>query len=180
MTTGNPSRDSRPWTAHLDLFLKILSGAVALAAFLWGVHTYQITSQRTAAAPFYDKQLKLYFAASEAAATLASSSEPLAWRAARDKFWMLYWGPLSMVEDISARATTHPLSPSEPPTVEEAMKLFGGYLLAVEANLPPSGIPTDQQRETLQPRSYWLAHRLRDSMRASWPIHGDSPRPTSP
>ncbi len=171
----NPPPASFNWLPRLDLGLKILSGLVALAAFLWGVHTYQVTSQRTAAAPFYDKQITLYFEASQAAATLASTSDRVAWNAARDQFWMLYWGPLSMVEDISTGATTtRPLAPNEPPTVEEAMKLFGGYLLAVEANLPSTGIPTDPQRETLQPPSYWLAHRLRDSMRASWPVRGDA------
>ena len=56
-------------------------------------------SQREFMKPLLDQQQSLYFQASTAAATIASSTDPVQRRLAVDKFWMLFWGPLVMVEN---------------------------------------------------------------------------------
>jgi len=71
--------------------------------------------------PLWEKQLATYFEASEAAATIATSSDSLERQRARDKFWMLYQGPLVIVES---------------PAVAGAMKAFG-QTLAAETNASP-------------------------------------------
>ncbi len=71
--------------------------------------------------PLWEKQLATYFEASEAAATIATSSDSLERQKARDKFWMLYQGPLVIVES---------------PAVAGAMKAFG-QALAAETNASP-------------------------------------------
>jgi hypothetical protein len=66
------------------------------------------TRQREFMKPLLDKQQQLYFEAATAAAIIASSPDGPERRQAIDKFWMLYWGPLVMVEskEVSNAMTT--------------------------------------------------------------------------
>jgi hypothetical protein len=63
--------------------------------------------------PLWEKQLNTYFEASEAAATIATTTDAAEREKARNKFWMLYQGPLVIVES---------------PSVSGAMKAFGDAL----------------------------------------------------
>ena len=101
--------------------------------------------QREAASSFWQTQLQLYLKAAEATATIATTNDDEARKKAEADFWILYWGPLSCVEDVS-------MSSKAVPQVERAMVQFGKYLLE-------SG---DQRtREELQARSLKLAHAIR-------------------
>src|SRR5262249_35275444 len=77
-----------------------------------GVGIWQFTVQQRQAnrQPFLQKQLELAFQASETASRLATVTDPTDWERARHHFWLLYWGPLSVVEN---------------PAVEEQMIKFG-------------------------------------------------------
>jgi hypothetical protein len=49
--------------------------------------------------PFLEKQLELAFEASATASRLATVADPADWEKARLHFWLLYWGPLSIIEN---------------------------------------------------------------------------------
>jgi hypothetical protein len=115
---SNPPPDN---FAHVTTLITAL---VAAAGFLFGVFQYQKQQalNRTSTAesrdrefihPLWEKQLALYFEASEAASTIATTTDPEQRRKAEAKFWMLYWGPLVLVET---------------PEVSGAMKKFGECL----------------------------------------------------
>ncbi len=89
----NPSLE---WT---KLILTTLGGIIVFGA---GLYQYVSTSSHTARQPFLEKQTALCFQASEQAARLATTRDPNQWKKSWDEFWMLYWGPLAIVEDIPA------------------------------------------------------------------------------
>ena len=111
-------------------------------------------AQFEARKPFLVKQMELCFQASEAASTLASSTNPEDWQRAKETFWVLYWGPLSIVET--------PLSGERRP-VEEQMVVFGRELERLQDN------PTLPVK-SLEQRSLKLAHKCRDLIFDSWEI----------
>lgn len=107
--------------------------------------------KRDSAKPFWEAQFKLYLRASEAAALVATSdNEETRFKAERE-FWVLYYGPLAMVEDIS--------SATRPPAVTKSMVAFGRYL---EEN---KDVPK-RDRARMQQLSLNLAHAMRDA--AGW------------
>ena len=57
--------------------------------------------------------------------TLATSTDLQTWRAARDRFWVLYWGPMYTLETFQKTR-----SPANESDVEFAMVGFGPYLSA--------------------------------------------------
>jgi hypothetical protein len=119
----------------------------AIYAFCWGVFTYADKKEQSNKEPFLKEQLKLCFRASELAATLATESCPKKWDAARQEFWQLYWGSLSIVEDAG---------------VESEMVDFGTLIPskpASEVTLPMNA---------LRLPSYKLAKKLRALVLASW------------
>lgn len=93
-------------TMSLESTLQILTAIGAVIAFCWGAYQFLLTQRGQAETrrveatrPFLDKQLKLYTEATQAAATMATSKSPEEIRAARNKFFLLFWGELVMVED---------------------------------------------------------------------------------
>jgi hypothetical protein len=105
--------------------------------------------------------MELCFEASEAAATLATATDPARWQASRETFWSLYWGPLSIVE--------RPLAADEIGPVESNMVDFGNQLKPLQQN---PKLPLSE----LQQSSLKLAHACRDLMFDSWEIDV-APRP---
>ena len=91
-------------------FLPLVTVLIAIAGFWFTVHQYnqQQASAATKLAadreqailkPFLDKRLELYFAASEAAATMALSKDKAERDKAESKLVQLYAGTLIIVED---------------------------------------------------------------------------------
>jgi hypothetical protein len=144
-----------------ETVLKWLGAAVALAGAITGIFSYRASianskaaSEREYQKPFYDRQMTLYFDASRAAATLASSRNPNELRKASERFWQLYWGELCIVEDQQ---------------VESKMRDFGIVLSQVEK---APGRLTVQEQQSLRKPSYDLAQSLRDSLSKAWPVPG--------
>lgn len=112
---------------------------------------WQFTAQQRQAnrQPFLLKQLELCFLAAETTGSLASETDPAQWEKARVEFWRLYWGPLSIVENLE---------------VEEAMVELGRLVpdQAVKAPKLPM--------KTLGEPSYRLAHAVRDLVLKSWNV----------
>lgn len=144
-------------------FIPLVTVIIAVAGFWFTVRQYN--TQQAAAAkqqqqaadklasdreqallkPVWDKRLELYFAASEAAATIALSKDKAERDKAESKFMQLYAGPLIIVEDTD---------------VEGAMIKFHSCLTGQD--------PCDEAE--LQRRSQALASRARDSIGKSFNI----------
>jgi hypothetical protein len=94
----------------------ILTSLGATIAFAFGLYQYATTSSQTTRQPFLEKQTDLCFQASEAAAQLATTTDPDQWTTSWNKFWTLYWGPLAVVEDVSEEQSDPQtnLSPKNP------------------------------------------------------------------
>ena len=100
---------------------------------------------REAQKPFLQRQQELYFTATSAAAKLATLDAGADREAARKKFYELYWGDLSVVEDE---------------LVEKAMVQFHLKLEEFEAGTA--------DKPELQQKSLELAHACRNSMARGW------------
>ncbi len=144
--------------AQWQVLVSALIGASTIGAGIW---QFSEDSRRRAEnaqfesrKPFLVKQMELCFQASEVAATLASSTNLENWRQAKETFWMLYWGPLSVVET--------PLGGEQGP-VEKQMVVFGGVLEPLQDN------PT-LPLESLEQESLDLAHKCRELIFDSWEI----------
>ena len=105
------------------------------------------TAQREFMRPLLEKQQELYFDAATAAATIASSKDAAERRKAESKFWILYRGPLVMVESTD---------------VSGAMKKFGRCL----TDFKPAEDNCDAGE--LHERSLALASTLETSMLKTW------------
>jgi len=57
------------------------------------------TQEIQAKKPFLEKRLEFYIEATRATATIATSKNPDDIAGAREKFWILYWGPMLVLED---------------------------------------------------------------------------------
>jgi hypothetical protein len=110
------------------------------------------TAEREAKKPFLERQWALYTEATNAASQLATLNDGTDHEKARKRFYQLYWGELSMVED---------------PQVESAMVKFNE---ALEAN----------HRDEMRDKAYLLAHACRDSLSKDWQeLEKLVPRPTT-
>ena len=95
--------------------------------------------------PFLERQLNLYFEAASTASKLSTLGDGPPREEARKRFWQLYWGELSLVEDKE---------------VEAAMVRFGTALAQFENN--------QINKFELQKKSLELAHSCRKSLEQSW------------
>lgn len=136
--------------ASLESWIKILTVVGAVIAFFWGAYQFLITQRGQAETrrieatrPFLDRQLKLYTEATQAAATLATSSSKDELSSAKERFWSLYWGELALVEDKR---------------VEAAMVQLGRAIEQGKIGNEIHGLSLD------------LAHACRDSLAESWGV----------
>jgi hypothetical protein len=135
---------------NLDGWIKTLSTLGAALAFAWGVfqfvtaqHAQAETRRIEATKPFLDLQLKLYTEATKVVATIATSTVATDVDVATKRFWALYWGEMSLVEDAK---------------VESAM-----VAVSMALNQGKTGSELGQQ-------SLSLAHAIRDSLANSWGV----------
>ncbi|HEX8177217.1 MAG TPA: hypothetical protein VF543_19165 [Pyrinomonadaceae bacterium] len=169
-------------TDRIEKYIPVITALIAVLGFWFGVYQYfhqqQLETERQATEqkvrlqsyeselkrandakelelrkPFWEKQLALYFGASEAAATIATSNNPSEKRAAEAKFWNLYWGPLAIVEDAGMKKP-------EDAVIESEMVKFGWCLDGTE----------ECDQTELKQRSLSLAHKFRESVGKSWDV----------
>ncbi|MEP7342232.1 MAG: hypothetical protein ABI977_31170 [Acidobacteriota bacterium] len=108
------------------------------------------TAHREAQRPFLELQLKLYVEAVTVAGRLATLENGAERETARKRFYQLYWGELSVVEDRE---------------VEGAMIKFDRALQAYE-QAPSQN--RERAKAILNCRSYRLAHNVRNSLARTW------------
>ena len=109
------------WRSWAGLLTPFVSALVAVAGVWIGLHQFTLQhdaavtrevqqrqqSDREAAqrrqselqAPFWQKRIEYYLAASDAAATITLTSDEQERRRAEAEFWSLYLGPMAVVED---------------------------------------------------------------------------------
>ena len=137
-------------TSSLESWIKILTLVGAAVAFIWGAYQF-LANQRSqaetrrieATRPVLDRQLKLYTEATQAAATLATTSSEKEIATAKQRFWSLYWGELALVEDRHVEAAMVQLGHA----LEQGK--LGGEVQVLSLN---------------------LAHACRDSLAESWGV----------
>ena len=101
------------------------------------------TAEREFMKPLLEKQQELDFEAAAAAATIASTNDVAERRRAEGRFWVLFWGPLVMVESTE---------------VSGAMKRFGACLSQPDAC----------SHQEIKDRSLALASTLETSLLNTW------------
>lgn len=102
------------------------------------------------ARPFWEKQLATYLQAAAAAATIATSRDRETRRQAEATFWILFWGPMSAVEDVTLNGVGT--------EVQSAMVSFGAE---VERIKPGEMDPSTQDFESLEQKSLTIAQTMR-------------------
>jgi hypothetical protein len=88
---ANPSR----WSAPLQHF----STLALIAGGIFALWRYSDTTARQFQRPLWDQQVNLYFETTRTTAKLASLDPGPEWQAAANEFWVMYFGPLSIVEN---------------------------------------------------------------------------------
>ncbi len=127
----------------------IIPWLLSVVTVVVGIWQFSVQQSQANKQPFLQKQLELAFEATNAAASLASETDPAEWEKARKTFWRLYWGPLSIVEDRA---------------VEAAMVKMG-------SGVPKQPVDNPQLPMTaLQAPSYQLAHAVRNLVLTSWKV----------
>lgn len=127
----------------------VIPWLLTIAAAIVGILQFSQEQRQTNRRPFLEKQLEMAFAASDAAAILATETDPVEWEKSRKLFWKLYWGPLGIVEDKA---------------VERAMVELGKIVPS-----EPQAAPTLPMRELEDP-SLRLAHQVRNLVLRSWDV----------
>jgi hypothetical protein len=145
--------------SRFEVWLKLLSPLLAVAAFLWGIYTYRDTTRQQlaraeaearrtaetrrieATRPYLDKQLALYTEATRVTAIIATSTDSQEVEKALKRFKELYVGELALVERGS---------------VAGAMVAFR------------EALDERKGQEWLAPLALNLAHVCRDELAASW------------
>lgn len=100
--------------------------------------------------PFYEHQLRLYLEAVAVVARVATAADDSAARDAERRFWELYWGEMSLVEDE--------------PVARKMVEV--GALLGRTSAPAGAGAPT----AVVARAANELAVVLRDSLRRAWPV----------
>ncbi|HET9538690.1 MAG TPA: hypothetical protein VFP43_25640 [Mesorhizobium sp.] len=138
------------WKVAIPWFLSLVTVAVGI----WQYADKQAQANRE---PFLRKQLDLIFEASDTVSLLANSTNPEAWEKARARFWVLYWGPLGIVEDNRiARCMI------------EASKLVPAPEVKTTPDLPVTALHTTSIR---------LCHVARDFILNNWDVELPSLQP---
>lgn len=131
-----------------ELTLKTLTLCGVVVAAFWAVYTYQDTKARDYYSEFWNKKADYFLEASNAASTLGTASKITEFNNARQTFWRLFYGEMSLVEGSC---------------VKKAMQTFS-------ANVPKSPVDSDERlpRTDLQQPSYRLALMLRHELATGW------------
>jgi hypothetical protein len=94
------------WARTIDALAKLLTVVAIILGGGWTLIQYTINradqlraQQLEASKPFLEKRLQFYIEATTAAATITTSKNPDEVAQAKQKFWMLYSGPLIVLAE---------------------------------------------------------------------------------
>jgi hypothetical protein len=141
-----------PRTSKVDWKI-IIPWALTMLGLALGFVQYLDKAAFEARKPFIERQTELVSKAVEAVAVLATSSDDKVWMPAKDTFYQLYWGQLSMVENAN---------------VASWMVVARRQLEAAVASGEPRPL------KSLQNISLCLAHAGRDLVLDAWKVKLDT------
>lgn len=121
-----------------------------------------LEAKRTSTGALWQRQIALYMDAAEAASKVATTEDDAERKGAEAKFWMLYWGPMAMLEDISMNEK--PRSSD----IEAAMVQFGRQLQSPHS---------ERDRAATQQASLRLAHAFRTAIEDAFDVAGAPANP---
>ena len=130
---------------HIPTIAGLVMGFGTILAGIW---QFRQASKQSAMTPYLEKRLELYEQATRVAGLLCSSRDPEKIERATEEFWMLYFGPMALVEDSE---------------VEKAMVEFGYALTAHVDELRRS-------KDQISKSALSLAVACRDSVSESWKL----------
>jgi hypothetical protein len=142
------TNQSKPEQSRINLTMAI-PWVLTLLTVLVGIYQFGVQQRQTNRTSFLNKQLDTVFDAATTASLLAVETDPTKWDAARQTFWNLYWGTLSIVENKD---------------VEREIVSFGK--LVPSEPVSQVQLPVD----TLRGPSYHLAKAFRDLILKSWHV----------
>jgi len=133
------------------MVIKAIGVAGLVPSGIWAVYSYRKKREKEFRMPLWDKQLSLYFEATEVATKTATLPDGLEKTKAVDKFWELYYGPLVVVEDNK--------------NVAQAMINFGNCLGGANAKEPRNCSGAELRNLALE-----LGQKCRESIADSWDV----------
>jgi len=94
------------WARTVDAFAKLLTAVAIIIGGGWTLIQYNLNradqlraQQLEASKPFLEKRLDFYIELTTATATIATSKNQAEVAQAKEKFWILYTGPLLVLEE---------------------------------------------------------------------------------
>jgi hypothetical protein len=150
---------------NLENKIKIISVLIAILTITAGIIQYRITNNENFRKAFWEKRYELYTNVISIASEIANSNSLEESKNYRKEFWKLYWGNLSLIEDV---------------TIERAMVKYGKLLAACEEGTIPEGScfqglndstklgMSYVNRPGLRKLSFDLAHCARESLKNTW------------
>lgn len=140
------------WKIGIPWLLSLLTVTIGI----WQYADKQAQANRE---PFLRKQLDLIFEASDTVAVLANTTDPATWEKARARFWVLYWGPLGIVEDN---------------------RIASCMIKAGQVVSQPNAAAPDLPLIKLRPISLRLSHVARDFILENWDVELPKLQPAQP
>ncbi len=154
-------RRANRWVPIVTSFLG-LGGLYFGVMQYWGAESKALSQRqdeirRETAKPLWDKRLNLFIEATDAAATVATAKDMDSPESidAEARFWVLYYGPMSAVEDTGLADRKKKAEGNLARTVENAMVAFGREL---EKDVK------ERDADTLKELSLELAHVVREAI----------------
>src|ERR1041385_126560 len=140
---------------RMDIVKFVVPVIITVVTLVAGFIQFGTTSAFSVRQPFLQKQTDLCHAAAEHVARLASTIDPKTWDRSREEFWMLYGGPLAIVEDVESQAENR---------VEAAMVTFGAELAKIDLKAP--SLPV----RVLEQPALRVSHACRDLLSSKWNV----------
>ena len=131
--------------SSIDRVFKIFATIATLATVLVGIINYADKKENEFKKVFWEKRFEFYEEATVLTATIAIAKDLDSVQSERQKFWTLYWGKLSMIEDQD---------------VKDAMVNYGDSLEKQEK--------LGHIESNLKNLSYSLARACRNSLKKTW------------
>ena len=128
----------------------VIPWLLSIATILIGIWQYADKQAQANREPFLKEQLKLVFEASDVVSTLANTTDAKTWAEKRERFWILYWGQLGVVESR---------------LVSRCMQTAG--LMIPKPGDPAPPLPMRK----LEDISLGLSHAARELILASWQVN---------
>lgn len=147
----------------LELWIKTLTLVGVVIGGIWAAVTYVDIKEKEYYAEFWNKKMELFLRTSKAASTMAITNDLQEFNDARDDFWELYYGELSLVEGAC---------------VKKAMIVFSDCV-PKKSIKDKTALPLDKLSEP----AYRLTRRLQEELANAWQApfselrnHDDTPK----